>query len=101
MAKDLRLHFSVQCELREITILHNFAIEKVKNNISLQRFRNLKYLFQNCFNIVSKLFQKNSQVDLECELNHKQIGKNVYKAKKFTPSPQIFRLLLNPIVLKI
>jgi hypothetical protein len=32
MAKDLRL-------LREITTLHNFAIEKVEKNISLQRFR--------------------------------------------------------------
>jgi hypothetical protein len=54
MAKDLRLHFSVQCALREITILHNFAIEKVEKNISLQRFRDLKALFQNYFKIVSK-----------------------------------------------
>jgi hypothetical protein len=28
MAKILRLHLSTQCALREITILHNFAIEK-------------------------------------------------------------------------
>jgi hypothetical protein len=63
MAKDLRLHFSAQCVLREITILQNFVIEKVEKNISLQRFRDLKALFP--------------------------------------PSPQIFRLLLNPIVLKI
>jgi hypothetical protein len=54
MAKDLRLHFSTQCALREITILHNFAIEKVEKNILLQRFRDLKTLFQNCFKIVSK-----------------------------------------------
>jgi hypothetical protein len=45
MAKDLRLHFSAQCALREITILHNFAIKKVEKNISLQRFRDLKTLF--------------------------------------------------------
>jgi hypothetical protein len=49
MVKILRLHLSAQCALREITILHNFAIEKVEKNISLQRFRDLKTLFQNCF----------------------------------------------------
>jgi hypothetical protein len=49
MAKILRLDLSAQCVLREITILHNFAIEKVEKNISLQRFRDLKTLFQNCF----------------------------------------------------
>jgi hypothetical protein len=49
MAKILRLHLSAQYVLREITILHNFAIEKVEKNISLQRFRDLKTLFQNCF----------------------------------------------------
>jgi hypothetical protein len=53
MAKILRLHLSAQRALREITILHNFAIEKVEKNISLQRFRDLKTLFQklfqNCF----------------------------------------------------
>jgi hypothetical protein len=54
IAKDLRLHFSAQCALRKITILHNFATGKVEKNISLQRFRNLKTLFQNCFKIVSK-----------------------------------------------
>jgi hypothetical protein len=54
---------------------HNFAIEKVEKNISLQRFRDFKTLFQNCSKIVSKLFQKNSQLDIESELNHKQIGK--------------------------
>jgi hypothetical protein len=52
-----------------------FAIEKVEKNISLQRSRDLKTLFQNCFKIVSKLFQKNSQLGVESELNHKQIGK--------------------------
>jgi hypothetical protein len=57
MAKILRLHLSIQCALREITILHNFAIDKVEKKISLQRFRDLKTLFQNCFKIVSKLFQ--------------------------------------------
>jgi hypothetical protein len=30
MAKILRLHLSAQCALKEITILHNFAIEKVE-----------------------------------------------------------------------
>jgi hypothetical protein len=75
MAKILRLHLSAQFVLREITILHNFAIEKVEKNISLQRFRDLKTLFQNCCKINSKLFQKNSQLDIESELNHKQIGK--------------------------
>jgi hypothetical protein len=40
---------SAQYALREITILHNFAIEKVEKNISLQRFRDLKTFFQNCF----------------------------------------------------
>jgi hypothetical protein len=54
MAKILRLNLSVQCALRENTSLHNFAIEKVEKNISLQRFRDLKTLFQNCFKIVSK-----------------------------------------------
>jgi hypothetical protein len=54
MAKILRLHLSAQYALREITILHNFAIEKVEKNISLQRFRDLKTFFQNCFIIVSK-----------------------------------------------
>jgi hypothetical protein len=54
MAKVLRLHLSAQCALREIIILHNFAIEKVEKNISLQRFRDLKTLFQNCFKIISK-----------------------------------------------
>jgi hypothetical protein len=49
MAKILRLHLSAQCALREITILINFAIEKVEKNISLQRFRDLETLFQNCF----------------------------------------------------
>jgi hypothetical protein len=53
MAKILILHLSAQCAFREITILHNFAIEKVEKNISLQRFRDLKTLFQklfqNCF----------------------------------------------------
>jgi hypothetical protein len=47
MAKILRLHLSAQCALREITILINFAIEKVEKNISLQRFRDLETLFQN------------------------------------------------------
>jgi hypothetical protein len=51
-------------------------------------------------NPLSKLFQKNSQFDVESELNHKKIGK-MYEAKFLTPSPQIFRLLLDPIVLKI
>jgi hypothetical protein len=60
MAKILRLHLSAQYALREITILHNFAIEKFEKNISLQRFRDLKTLFQNCFKIVSKSFKKNS-----------------------------------------
>jgi hypothetical protein len=86
MAKILRLHLSAQCALREITILYNFVIEKVEKHISLQRFRDLKTLFQNCFKVVSKLFQNR---------------KNVYEAKFLTPSPQIFRLLLDPIVLKI
>jgi hypothetical protein len=71
MAKILRLHLSAQCAPREITILHNFAIEKFEKNISLQKFRDLKTLFQNCFKIVSKSFQKNSQLDVECELNPK------------------------------
>jgi hypothetical protein len=71
MAKILRLHLSAQCALREISILHNFAIEKVEKNISLQIFRDLKTLFQNCFKIVSKLFQENNQLDIESELNHK------------------------------
>jgi hypothetical protein len=31
-----------------------FAIEKVEKNISLQRSRDLKTLFQNCFKMVSK-----------------------------------------------
>jgi hypothetical protein len=52
MAKILRLHLNAQCVLREITILYNFAIEKVEKNILLQRFRDLKTLFQNCFKIV-------------------------------------------------
>ena len=30
VAKILRLHLSVQCALREITILYNFAIKKLK-----------------------------------------------------------------------
>jgi hypothetical protein len=72
-----------------------FAIEKVEKIISLQRSRDLKTLFQNCFKIVSKLFQKNSHLGIESELNHKQ------KAKFLTPIPQIFRLLLDPIVFKI
>jgi hypothetical protein len=54
MAKDLRLHFSIQCVLKEITILHNFVTGEVKKNISLQRFRDLKTLYQNCFKIVLK-----------------------------------------------
>jgi hypothetical protein len=54
MAKILRLHLNAQCALREITILYNFAIEKVEKKNSLQRFRDLKTLFQNCFKIVSK-----------------------------------------------
>jgi len=49
MAKILRLHLSAQCALRKITILHNFATEKIKKYILLQRFRDLKTLFQNCF----------------------------------------------------
>jgi hypothetical protein len=52
-----------------------FAIEKAEKNISLQRSRDLKTLFQNYFKIVSKLFQKNNQLGVESELNHKQIGK--------------------------
>jgi hypothetical protein len=60
------------------TILHNFAIEKVEKNISLQRFRDLKTLFQ----FFSKLFQKNSQLDVESELNHKQLGK-MYMRQSF------------------
>jgi hypothetical protein len=82
MAKILRLRLSTQCVLREITILYNFAIEKVEKNTSLQRFRDLKALFQNCFKIVSKLFQKNSQLDVESELNHKQIRK-MYMRQSF------------------
>jgi hypothetical protein len=49
MAKDIRLNFNAQCALREITILHNFVIEKFEKNTSLQKFRDLKTLFQNCF----------------------------------------------------
>jgi hypothetical protein len=79
MAKILRLHLSAQCALKEITILHNFAIEKVEKNISLQRFRDLKTLFQNCFKIVSK----KQSLNVESELNHKQIGK-MYMRQSFS-----------------
>jgi hypothetical protein len=82
MAKILRLHLSAQCAFREITILHNFAIEKVEKNISLQRSRDLKTLFQNCFKMVSKWFKKNSQLSVESELNHKQIRK-MYMRQSF------------------
>jgi hypothetical protein len=58
MAKILRLHLSAQCALREITILHNFAIEKFEKNISLQRCRDLKPSFK----IVSKLFQNRFKI---------------------------------------
>jgi hypothetical protein len=63
-----------------------FAIEKVEKNISLQRSRDLKTLFQNCFKIVSKLFQKNSQLGVESELNHKQIGKMYMRQSFLHPS---------------
>ena len=63
VAKILRLQLSTQCALKEISILYNFAIEKVKKNILLQRFKNP----------LSKLCKKNSQLDVESELNHKQI----------------------------
>jgi hypothetical protein len=46
MAKDLRQH-NVHTEKSQL--LHNFVIEKVEKNISLQIFRDLKTLFQNCF----------------------------------------------------
>jgi hypothetical protein len=79
MAKILRLHLSAQCALREITILHNWKIEKFEKNISLQRFRDLK-------NPVSKLFQRNNQVDVESELNHKQVGKMYVKQSFLYPA---------------
>jgi hypothetical protein len=71
MAKILRLHLSAQCALREITILHNFAIEKVENIFHCKDLGIKKPSFK----IVLKLFKKNSQLDVESELNHKQIGK--------------------------
>jgi hypothetical protein len=86
MVKILRLHLSAQYALREITILNNFAIGKGEKNISLQRFRDLK--------IVSKKRLARRWKWIKSQKNRK----NVYKAKFLTPSPQIFRVLLDPVV---
>jgi hypothetical protein len=61
MAKILRLHLSAQCAL----------IEKVENIFHCKDLGIKKPSFK----IVLKLFKKNSQLDVESELNHKQIGK--------------------------
>jgi hypothetical protein len=75
MAKILRLHLTAQCALREITILQLKKLKKIFHCEDLG-------IWKLSFKIVSKLFQKNGELDVESELNHKKIGK-MYMRQSF------------------